>query len=147
MYPNNCRQIRRKQKEHERVSYTNWCHQSSKSNAVVTESMPRLSCAGYANCSSVSCLDFHFSLYNIKVKLRLESEHKTQITKRNQKKKQNKKRWKRQKMNCSGSQLHNVFVYGSFQEPDVINVMFDRIPEIVSATLPGLYVPFSLSSN
>ncbi|EFH47025.1 hypothetical protein ARALYDRAFT_916330 [Arabidopsis lyrata subsp. lyrata] len=40
-------------------------------------------------------------------------------------------------MNCSGSQLHNVFVYGSFQEPDVINVMFDRIPEIVSATLPG----------
>jgi len=50
---------------------------------------------------------------------------------------------------CSSDslQLHNVFVYGSFQDPDVINVMLDRTPEIVSATLPGLYVPFSVSSS
>ncbi|KAG7548560.1 Gamma-glutamyl cyclotransferase-like superfamily [Arabidopsis suecica] len=34
-------------------------------------------------------------------------------------------------------QLHNIFVYGSFQEPEVIHVMLDRIPEIVSATLHG----------
>ncbi|CAA0406380.1 AIG2-like protein A [Arabidopsis thaliana] len=40
---------------------------------------------------------------------------------------------------CSSDslQLHNVFVYGSFQDPDVINVMLDRTLEIVSATLPG----------
>ncbi|CAH2079906.1 unnamed protein product [Thlaspi arvense] len=40
-------------------------------------------------------------------------------------------------MSSSASQLHNVFVYGSFQEPDVIKVMLDRTPEMVSVTLPG----------
>ncbi|XP_010450779.1 PREDICTED: AIG2-like protein A [Camelina sativa] len=40
-------------------------------------------------------------------------------------------------MSSSGPQLHNVFVYGSFQEPDVFNVLLYRTPEIVSATLPG----------
>ncbi|XP_010441085.1 PREDICTED: AIG2-like protein A [Camelina sativa] len=37
----------------------------------------------------------------------------------------------------SSPQLHNVFVYGSFQEPDVNHVMLNRTPEIVSAILPG----------
>ncbi|KFK26900.1 hypothetical protein AALP_AA8G308100 [Arabis alpina] len=40
-------------------------------------------------------------------------------------------------MSSSGAQLHNVFVYGSFQEPDIVNIMLDRTPEIISATLPG----------
>ncbi|KAJ0230855.1 AIG2-like protein B [Hirschfeldia incana] len=40
-------------------------------------------------------------------------------------------------MSGSGAQLHNVFVYGSFQEPDVVKVMLDRTPEIISVTLPG----------
>ncbi|ESQ47053.1 hypothetical protein EUTSA_v10027971mg [Eutrema salsugineum] len=37
----------------------------------------------------------------------------------------------------SSAPLHNVFVYGSFQEPDVVEIMLDRIPEIISVTLPG----------
>ena len=41
-------------------------------------------------------------------------------------------------MSGSGAQLHNVFVYGSFQEPEVVKVMLDRTPEIISVTLPGL---------
>ncbi|CAF2057857.1 hypothetical protein Bca4012_099262 [Brassica carinata] len=40
-------------------------------------------------------------------------------------------------MSSSGAQLHNVFVYGSFQEPDVTYVMLERTPESISATLPG----------
>ncbi|XP_033145995.1 AIG2-like protein A isoform X1 [Brassica rapa] len=40
-------------------------------------------------------------------------------------------------MSGSGTQLHNVFVYGSFQEPEVVKVMLDRTPEIISVTLPG----------
>nr|VDD11548.1 unnamed protein product [Brassica oleracea] len=40
-------------------------------------------------------------------------------------------------MSGSGAQLHNVFVYGSFQEPEVVKVMLDRSPEIISVTLPG----------
>ncbi|KAL1205406.1 AIG2-like protein B [Cardamine amara subsp. amara] len=40
-------------------------------------------------------------------------------------------------MDSSGSQLHNIFVYGSFQEPEILNVMLNRIPEIAPATLPG----------
>ncbi|CAH8385112.1 unnamed protein product [Eruca vesicaria subsp. sativa] len=40
-------------------------------------------------------------------------------------------------MSSSGTQLHNVFVYGSFQEPSVNSVMLDRTPEIISVTLPG----------
>ncbi|KAF8114406.1 hypothetical protein N665_0038s0030 [Sinapis alba] len=40
-------------------------------------------------------------------------------------------------MSSSGTQLHNVFVYGSFQEPDVTSVMLERTPESISATLPG----------
>ncbi|VVB09267.1 unnamed protein product [Arabis nemorensis] len=40
-------------------------------------------------------------------------------------------------MTSSESQLHNVFVYGSFQEPDVAKIMLDRTPEIIAATLPG----------
>ncbi|KAF8087534.1 hypothetical protein N665_0581s0022 [Sinapis alba] len=40
-------------------------------------------------------------------------------------------------MSGSGAQLHNVFVYGSFQEPEVVKVMLDRTPEIISVTLPG----------
>ncbi|EOA17554.1 hypothetical protein CARUB_v10005913mg [Capsella rubella] len=42
--------------------------------------------------------------------------------------------------------LHNVFVYGSFQEPDVLHVMLDRTPEIVSATLHG-YQRFRLKGR
>ncbi|CAN8320191.1 unnamed protein product [Cochlearia groenlandica] len=37
----------------------------------------------------------------------------------------------------STQQLHNVFVYGSFQEPKIVNIMLDRTPEIISVTLPG----------
>lgn len=48
-------------------------------------------------------------------------------------------------MSSSGTQLHNVFVYGSFQEPDVTYVMLERTPESISATLPGLYFSLSLS--
>ncbi|KFK26899.1 hypothetical protein AALP_AA8G308000 [Arabis alpina] len=40
-------------------------------------------------------------------------------------------------MTTSETQLHKVFVYGSFQEPDVHKIMLDRTPEIISATLPG----------
>ncbi|CAA7055377.1 unnamed protein product [Microthlaspi erraticum] len=40
-------------------------------------------------------------------------------------------------MSSSGPPLHNIFVYGSFQEPDVIKVILDRVPEMISATLPG----------
>ncbi|KFK26901.1 hypothetical protein AALP_AA8G308200 [Arabis alpina] len=40
-------------------------------------------------------------------------------------------------MSSSGAQLHNVFVYGSFQEPSIVNIMLDRTPETNSATLPG----------
>ncbi|KAJ0255118.1 AIG2-like protein B [Hirschfeldia incana] len=40
-------------------------------------------------------------------------------------------------MSSSGAQLHNVFVYGSFQDPDVTSVMLERTPESISATLPG----------
>ncbi|XP_018477669.2 AIG2-like protein B isoform X1 [Raphanus sativus] len=40
-------------------------------------------------------------------------------------------------MSGSGAQLHNVFVYGSFQEPEVVKVMLNRTPEIISVTLPG----------
>ncbi|ESQ47052.1 hypothetical protein EUTSA_v10027966mg [Eutrema salsugineum] len=40
-------------------------------------------------------------------------------------------------MSSSDAQLHNVFVYGSFQEPDIVKIMLDRTPEILSVTLPG----------
>ncbi|KAF8114401.1 hypothetical protein N665_0038s0025 [Sinapis alba] len=40
-------------------------------------------------------------------------------------------------MSRSDALLHNVFVYGSFQEPDIVNIMLERIPEIISVTLPG----------
>ncbi|KAG2307616.1 hypothetical protein Bca4012_083387 [Brassica carinata] len=40
-------------------------------------------------------------------------------------------------MSGSVAQLHNVFVYGSFQEPEVVKVMLDRTPEIIPVTLPG----------
>ncbi|CAN8233112.1 unnamed protein product [Cochlearia groenlandica] len=40
-------------------------------------------------------------------------------------------------MSSSGPNLHNIFVYGSFQDHDVLNVMLDRTPDLVSATLPG----------
>jgi gamma-glutamylcyclotransferase (GGCT)/AIG2-like uncharacterized protein YtfP len=53
-------------------------------------------------------------------------------------KKKNRVEIDKKKMSSSDSpQLHNIFVYGSFQEPDIIHVMLNRIPEIVSATLPG----------
>ncbi|KAG5400895.1 hypothetical protein IGI04_015502 [Brassica rapa subsp. trilocularis] len=41
-------------------------------------------------------------------------------------------------MSRSDAQLHDVFVYGSFQEPDIVNIMLERTPEIISVTLPGL---------
>ncbi|CAH2079907.1 unnamed protein product [Thlaspi arvense] len=40
-------------------------------------------------------------------------------------------------MSSSDAQLHNVFVYGSFQEPEIVNIMLERTPEIISVTLPG----------
>ncbi|CAF1858797.1 hypothetical protein Bca4012_032454 [Brassica carinata] len=40
-------------------------------------------------------------------------------------------------MSRSDAQLHDVFVYGSFQEPDIVNIMLERTPEIISVTLPG----------
>ncbi|KAJ0230858.1 AIG2-like protein B [Hirschfeldia incana] len=40
-------------------------------------------------------------------------------------------------MSMSDAHLHNVFVYGSFQEPDIVNIMLERTPEIISVTLPG----------
>ena len=39
---------------------------------------------------------------------------------------------------------HNVFVYGSFQEPPVVSLILECNPVAVSAQLHGLYVSLLL---
>ncbi|CAN6849365.1 unnamed protein product [Brassica oleracea] len=46
---------------------------------------------------------------------------------------------KKKKMSSSVSPSHNVFVYGSFQEPAVVGLILECTPVIVSAQLHGLY--------
>ena len=43
------------------------------------------------------------------------------------------------------SPSHNVFVYGSFQEPAVVGLILECTPVIVSAQLHGLYVLYFTS--
>lgn len=40
---------------------------------------------------------------------------------------------------------HDLFVYGSLQDPQVVNVLLNRVPDHFSAVLSGLYVPLSLT--
>ncbi|XP_013616594.1 PREDICTED: protein AIG2-like isoform X3 [Brassica oleracea var. oleracea] len=47
---------------------------------------------------------------------------------------------KKKKMSSSVSPSHNVFVYGSFQEPAVVGLILECTPVIVSAQLHGFHV-------
>lgn len=40
---------------------------------------------------------------------------------------------------------HDLFVYGSLQDPQVVNVLLNRVPDHASAVLSGLYVSLYLS--
>lgn len=45
----------------------------------------------------------------------------------------------------SGKAGHDLFVYGSLQEPEVVYVLLNRVPDRVSAVLSGLCVSLYLS--
>ena len=40
----------------------------------------------------------------------------------------------------SGKAAYDLFVYGSLQEPEVVYVLLNRVPDHVSAVLSGLCV-------
>ncbi|XP_010554000.1 PREDICTED: protein AIG2 A-like [Tarenaya hassleriana] len=42
-------------------------------------------------------------------------------------------------MSGSTATAHDVFVYGSSIDPDVIRILLDRVPEAISSVLPGFH--------